>query len=52
MLAVRYVLERDITERYLLSVYAFSISAKVGITAEAVVVLVPELVAVAGTTVD
>lgn len=52
---MRYVLESDITERYLLSVYACSISANVG-TFVVVLVLVEEVVplaiAVGGTTDD
>lgn len=36
-LTVRYVFDRDITERYRLSVYALSISARVGIFIDGVV---------------
>jgi hypothetical protein len=51
---VRYVLESDITDRYLLSEYAPSISANVGILVvitACVLVLVPVPVLVVGTTV-
>ena len=52
VLAVRYVLDRDITERYLLSVYACSISANVGIAVDVVVLVVVLVPAVEGTTAD
>jgi hypothetical protein len=50
VLAVRYVFESDITERYLLSEYACSISANVGIlTVVSVAVAVDPVHAVTGT---